>query len=30
MHDVFISFTTLDQQKAEQVRQVLEKNGISC
>lgn len=30
MHDVFISFATPDQPKAEQVRQVLEKNGISC
>lgn len=30
MHDVFISFATPDQKKAEQVRQILEKNGVSC
>ena len=30
MHDVFISYSSKEITKAEQVRRVLEKNGISC
>ena len=30
MHDVFISYSSKDQDVTEQIRQALETNGISC